>query len=74
MKKTCYLIEVEGVEPILHGPFRSEHEQSKAARRIRRTQRQAGLLFWVDVQRTGRLSLGPYAAGFFLRELAEQAP
>ena len=53
MKKAYYLIEVEGVEPILHGPFRSELGQSKAAKRIRRSQGQDGLLFWADVDHTG---------------------
>lgn len=73
MKKAYYLIVVEGVEPILRGPFRSELGQSKAAKRIRRSQGEDGLLFWAEVDDTGSLSVGPYAAAFFLRESTKQA-
>ena len=71
MKKAHYLIEVDGVEPILRGPFRSELRQTKAAKRIRRSQGEEGLLFWADVDHMGMLSVGPYTAGLFLSESTE---
>lgn len=50
MEKKHYLIEVdEGIEPYVHGPFKTEDECDEEARQIRRTQGMDDLLFWADV-------------------------
>lgn len=69
MEKKHYLIEVdEGIEPYVHGPFKTEDECDKEARRMRRTQGMDDCLFWADVDDGGVLSVGSYMAGFFLEE------
>jgi hypothetical protein len=66
MKKKYYLLEVEGgVEPIVRGPYRTELEWDNAAKQIRQSQGEDDGLFWADIDGTGELTIGAYAAGFF---------
>jgi len=66
MKKYYYLLEVEGgVEPIIHGPYRTERERDNAAKQIRRTQQEDDSLFWADVNEVAVLTVGAYTSGFF---------
>ena len=72
MKNNYYLLEVEGgVEPAVHGPYRTEHERDNAAKQIRRNQREDDSLFWTDIDEAGTLTLGTYTAGFFWQESRE---
>ena len=66
MKKKYYLLEAEGgVEPIVRGPYRVKIERDSAAKRIRLSQEEGDGLFWADIDGTGGLTIGAYAAGFF---------
>ena len=66
MKKKYYLLEVEGgVEPIVRGPYRAKIERDSAAKRIRLRQEEDDGLFWADIDETGGLTIGAYAASFF---------
>ena len=66
MKKKYYLLEVEGgVEPIVRGPYRAKIERDSAAKQIRLSQEDDDGLFLADVDVTGGLTIGAYAAGFF---------
>jgi hypothetical protein len=66
MNKKYYLLEVEGgVEPIVRGPYRTELERDNAAKGIRLSQEEDDGLFWADIDGTGGLTIGAYAAGFF---------
>jgi len=68
MKGKYYLLEVEGgVEPIVRGPYRAKIKRDNAAKRIRLNQEEDDGLFWVDIDGTGGLTIGAYAAGFFLQ-------
>jgi hypothetical protein len=69
MKKKYYLLEVEGgVEPIVRGPYRAKTKRDSVAKRIRLSQEEDDGLFWADIDETGRLTIGAYAAGFFLQD------
>ena len=40
MKNNYYLLQVEGgVEPTVHGPYRTKHERDNAAKQIRQRQK-----------------------------------
>ena len=66
MKKKYYLIEVEGgVEPIVRGPYRTKLKRDNTAKQMRLSQEEDDSLFWADIDETGRLTIGAYAAGFF---------
>jgi len=66
MKKKYYLLEVEGgVEPIIRGPYCAKIKRDSAAKRIRLSQEEDDGLFWADIDQTGGLTIGAYAAGFF---------
>jgi hypothetical protein len=72
MKKNYYLFEVEeGVEPIVHGPYHTDHERDNAAKRIRVGQQEDDGLFWADIDEAGTLAAGAYRAGFFRDEPTE---
>ncbi|MBI2997177.1 MAG: hypothetical protein HYY46_01760 [Deltaproteobacteria bacterium] len=69
MEKKHYLIEVdEGIEPYVHGPFKTDDECDEEAKRMRRTQGMDDCLFWADVDEGGVLTVGSYMARFFLEE------
>lgn len=66
MKKTYYLIEVQGgIEPLTRGPFQDEHERDDRAKSIHKALRLDDSLFWADVDEAGDLIVGSYTAGFF---------
>jgi len=66
MKNNYYLLEVEsGLEPIVRGPYHTEHERDNAAKQIRQRQKENDSLFWADINEAGTLEVGPYTAGFF---------
>jgi hypothetical protein len=66
MKNNYYLIEVEGgVEPAVHGPYRTKHERDNAAKQIHQRQEEDDGLFWVDINEVGVPTIGAYIAGFF---------
>ena len=66
MKNNYYLLAVEsGLEPIVRGPYHTEHERDNAAKQIRQMQKEDDSLFWADVDEAGTLAGGPYTAGFF---------
>ena len=70
MKNNYYLLEIEGgVEPTVHGPYRTKHERDNAAKEIRRSQQGDDSLFWADTDEAGTLVVGTYRAGFFWQEL-----
>ncbi len=72
MKKNYYLLEVEGgVEPTVHGPFRTTDERDNAAKQIRQRQKEDDGLFWADIDGAGRLAVGSYRAGFFWQKSGE---
>jgi hypothetical protein len=72
MKKTYYLIEVEGgVEPTVHGPYCTKHDRDNTAKQIRQRQREDDGLFWADIDEAGTLAIGTYTAGFFWQESEE---
>ena len=69
MKKKYYLLEVEsGVEPIVRGPYPANIKRDSAAKRIRLSQEENDGLFWADIDGTGGLTIGAYAAGFFWQD------
>ena len=66
MKKTYYLIEVQGgIEPFTRGPFQDEHERDVRAKSIHKALSLDDSLFWADVDEAGDLIVGSYTAGFF---------
>ena len=66
MQKKYYLLGIEGgVEPTVRGPYRAKIERDSAAKRIRLSQEEDDGLFWADIDVTGGLTIGAYAAGFF---------
>ena len=72
MKNNYYLLEVEGgVEPTVHGPYRTKHERDNAAKQIRRRQQEGDCLFRADIDEVGTLVVGTYTAGFFWQESGE---
>jgi len=69
MKKTYYLIEVQGgIEPLTRGRFQDEHERDVRAKNIHKALRLDDSLFWADVDEAGGLIVGSYTAGFFREE------
>ena len=72
MTKSLYLIGVEGgVEPFTRGPFQNEAGRDEAAKAIHKRQRSDDSLFWADVDEGGGLVVGPYVAGFFWEDYAD---
>jgi hypothetical protein len=66
MKNNYYLLKVEGgVEPTVHGPFRTKHERDDAAKQIRQRQEEDDSLFWANIDEAEILAVGTYTAGFF---------
>jgi hypothetical protein len=66
MEKSYYLIGVSGgTEPFTYGPYPAEGDRDDAARQIHETQHEDDTLFWADIDEAGRLTVGPYQAGFF---------
>lgn len=66
MKKTYYLVEVQGgVEPFVQGLYRTKKERDDAAKQVHEAQEEDDCLFWADVDTVGRLIVGPYSARFF---------
>jgi hypothetical protein len=64
--KKYYLIEVkQGVEPVVHGSYRTEFDQDYSARKIREKQNDADSLFWVTFDQKEGLVVGSYMANFF---------
>jgi len=53
------------LEPIVRGPYHTEHERDNAAKQIRQRQKENDSLFWADINEAGTLDVGPYTAGFF---------
>jgi hypothetical protein len=73
MKKTYYLLEVEGgIEPIVRGHCQTNRDRDNAAKQIRRRQDEDDGLFWADVDKAGTLTVGAYVAGFFWAEPTER--
>ncbi len=69
MKKTYYLIEVQGgIEPLTRGPFQDEHKRDVRAKSIHKALSLDDSLFWADVDEAGGLIVGSYTAGFFSEE------
>jgi len=69
MKKNYYLIEVEGgVEPTVHGPYKTRHERDNAAKPIRQGQEEDDGLFRADIDERGTLIVCSYMAGFFWQD------
>ncbi len=67
MKKKYYLIEAQqGIEPLVRGPYLTDRKRDNMARRLRQSQEEDDCLFWADVDGSGKLTVGPYIAGFFL--------
>ena len=67
MKKQYYLIEVQqGIEPFVRGPYLTDRKRNNTAKRLRQGQKEDDCLFWADVDGLGKLTVGPYIAGFFL--------
>lgn len=72
MRRSYYLIGVQqGVEPFAIGPFKTGKERDSTARQVHDTQEDDDSLFWADIDRKGRLTVGPYIAGFFFPDSAE---
>ena len=72
MKKTYYLIEVQGaIEPLTRGPFQDEHERDDRAKSIHTALRLDDSLFWADVDEAGGLIVGSYTANFFYEWVTE---
>ncbi len=64
-----FLIEVkQGVEPFVHGPYRTEVDRDHSARKVRDKQDDDDSLFWARFDRKKGLVVGPYIAGFFFPE------
>lgn len=64
--KKYFLIEIkQGVEPFVHGSYRSEFDQDCSARKIREKQNDADSLFWVTFDQKEGLVVGSYLAKFF---------
>jgi hypothetical protein len=69
METKYYLIEVDGgVEPFAQGPFSTEDERDEIAKEIHASQNENDYLFWADVQESGVLTVGSYAAAFLSGE------
>ncbi|MBI3596400.1 MAG: hypothetical protein HY203_04520 [Nitrospirae bacterium] len=74
MKTLYYLIVVEqGVEAFARGPFKTDEQRNNEAKQIHQTQEEDDGLFWADVDKSGRLTVGPYVAGFFFQELTDSS-
>jgi hypothetical protein len=64
--KKYYIIQVVGdVEPVLHGPYKKESEQDKAAKQLRLENGDADGIYHAKASKTGKLSVGSYTALFF---------
>ena len=73
MKKLYYLIEVQGgVEPIVRGPYPTQHERDEAAKQIRRMQQEDDGLFTAKIDEQAMLTVGAYTAGFFWEDSTEE--
>lgn len=69
MKKTYYLIEIQGgIEPLTRGPFQDEHERDVRARSFHKALGLDDSPLWADVDEAGSLIVGSYTAGFFREE------
>lgn len=63
-----YVIQVVGdVDPKVHGPYKTQGRQSRAAKRIRAadTDEPKDGIYWADVSSHGELTMGAYSNGFF---------
>lgn len=68
-EKKYYLLDVEGgVKPIVRGPYRARIKRDSAAKRVHLSQEEDDGLFWADIDETGGLTIGAYAAGFFWQD------
>lgn len=55
----------EDVEPQLKGPFDNAEERDAKARELRRTEGpDEGGIYWLSVDKSGALRIGPYTGGF----------